>query len=328
MYLSRAYGCVVSSDLDLKLPPVDGDTPIDMTLRRADDGYDTDWDPDATEVMSFHRDDAQGHGSLSARTPGGYRLRFEGCCEFDLNPALDRIVWRLAPGADAGLVPIVAVGALMTLKFMLAGELVLHSSAVAVGGRGLAFVGRSGMGKSTMATVMCSAGATMVTDDVGRVIFDPDGVKLAAGGRESRLRASALSLADLMPSSDARRTDDGRLALSLPGSTLDTVPLDAVVVPLPAHNGTELELRPLGARDALMALAMFPRLPGLTDPAMQARQFERIGALAQRVPIFAASIPWSADTLDHRTAAALVGALGWDAPDDLHLTSQARPATP
>lgn len=310
MYVSCVYGCVVSSDVDLNFPPATAGSPIEVTLHQARDRYNCAWEPAPADLMSRHRNFENGHGYVSARVPDGYRLRFDDCCEFDLNAALDQIVWRLAPGADSGLVPIMAAGALMSLKFMLAGELVLHSSAVTFNGRGLAFVGRSGMGKSTMATVMCTFGATMITDDVGRVRFDADDVKLVAGAHESRLRASAASLAELVPASSVRRTGDGRLAVSLRRSRLAESPLDAVVVPLPAHEGTALQLRALGARDAVLTIAMFPRLSGLIDREMQARQFEQIARLVDRVPVFAATIPWGG-ALDDRTAAALVGALGW-----------------
>jgi hypothetical protein len=311
MYLSRLYGCVVASDLDLHQAPLRPGTPADLTLRRAPDEWDGTWKAEPADLISRRWSEERQEGYLSARTEDGYRLRLDDVCEFDLNAGLDEVVWRVAPGTDPGLVAVVAVGGLMTLKFMLQGELVLHASAVNVGGRGLAFVGRSGMGKSTMATLMCRAGASMVTDDVGRVIFDGDGVRLAAGGRESRLRKPAESLADLIADTESRLTGDGRLALTLPGSTLDSIPLDAVVIPLPTREGTEVTLRALSPAQAVVVVNMFPRLTGLVDEDVRSRQFHQIADLAERVPVFSAAIPWG-PPFDPAIPAQLYQEMGWD----------------
>ena len=60
-------------------------------------------------------------------------------------------------------------GTLLAFVLTMRGEAVLHASAVQVGDAALAFVGASGMGKSTMATLLCADGARLVTDDVLRL---------------------------------------------------------------------------------------------------------------------------------------------------------------
>jgi len=311
MYLSKLYGCVIATDVDLYLPPLAAGTPPDLTLRQADDEYDPGWKPEPMDVISDYWNDDLQQGYVSARTADGYRLRLHNYCEYDLNRELDQVVWRVAPAPKNWLIAAGAVGALMTLKLMLQGDLVLHASAVSVGGRGLAFVGRSGMGKSTMASLMCRAGALHVTDDVGRVIFEGDGVKLATGGHESRLRRKATAVADLMPEVSARQTGDGRLALSLTRTTAETVPLDAVVIPLPRRAGTELKLDTKSPAEIVILLNRFPRLVGLQDPAMLERQFQQLVDLAERVPVFTATIPWG-PSYQPEAAPELVRQLGWD----------------
>jgi hypothetical protein len=313
MYVSRIYGCVVSSDVDLNLAPLDAAARPDLTLRQAHDEYDPGWKPEPTDLMSRYWSEAYQNGYLSARTTDGYRLRFDDYCEFDLNAGLDRAKWRVAPGAEPGLVPIVTAGALMTLKLMLGGDLVLHSSAVTVNGRGLAFVGRSGMGKSTMATLMCASGALAVTDDVGRVIFTQSGVRLAAGGHESRLRVSAKPIAGLLPDLDVRQTHDDRLALSLPPSALDTVPLDAIVVPCPSREAKEVHLRAISKPQAVILLSTFPRLSGMLDTTLIDNQFQMMADLVERVPVFTATIPWGA-SFNPETGPRLIRELGWGSP--------------
>jgi hypothetical protein len=71
-----------------------------------------------------------------------------------------------------GLESVVLGGMGLATVLMLRGHLLLHASAV-VRGRGGGRGGRQvGMGKSTVATLLCGSGALMVTDDVLRVDLD------------------------------------------------------------------------------------------------------------------------------------------------------------
>ncbi|WP_037263758.1 HPr kinase/phosphorylase [Roseivivax halodurans] len=64
----------------------------------------------------------------------------------------------------------------------MAGPLILHATAVAIGTRGALIRGPSGSGKSALALEMMAAGAALVSDD--RVILEdgPDGIALTAPG--------------------------------------------------------------------------------------------------------------------------------------------------
>jgi len=55
-------------------------------------------------------------------------------------------------------------------------EVVLHATAVAVGGRGLLILGRSGAGKSSLALQLIALGARLVADDRTRVTLGPAGL--------------------------------------------------------------------------------------------------------------------------------------------------------
>ncbi|MDD3230679.1 MAG: hypothetical protein PHE09_15885 [Oscillospiraceae bacterium] len=56
------------------------------------------------------------------------------------------------------------------------GYLVLHGSAVQIGGRGVLFTGTSGVGKSTLAAAFCKKGYRILTDDVCAIRIDKTGV--------------------------------------------------------------------------------------------------------------------------------------------------------
>ena len=129
-----------------------------------------------------------------------------------------RLRHRARPGAGSsavptrpsisGMVAILVTGLLVAYLLILDGQCVLHASAVEVDGAAVAFLGRSGIGKSTMATLCCAAGARLVTDDVLR-LDTTSGVHCIG-----RTRAPAASLARRRgrwkASAPRRRRPDGR----------------------------------------------------------------------------------------------------------------------
>ena len=103
-----------------------------------------------------------------------------------------------------GMEPIMIRGSLAALQLYLRGHLVLHASAVQLVDHAVAFIGHSGMGKSTLATLMCADGSgTVITDDVLRVDKNSDRSPGSKTGQpEVRLRSGAEGLGD--------RFDDSR----------------------------------------------------------------------------------------------------------------------
>jgi hypothetical protein len=239
--------------------------------------------------------DRDGGGPLYRLATTGARtvLRYPGVCEFTGDALLSDVVFHLDPAADPGLVPVLAAGALVAVHLRLCGALVLHASAVAVDDRGLAFVGSSGMGKSTVASALAAAGHPLVSDDVLRVTLTaPAGPLTHRGSTESRLRPSARVLADRADPAHVRLTADDRLALRLPAYREPDLPFAACVVPLPHRDGPELVLEQLAPTGALLWLLRFPRVVGWLDPAGSAREFQALGDLVERVPVYLARIPW------------------------------------
>lgn len=305
------YGSLIASDLDLYLPESNAPAGSQMTLRRSDHRLDPEWIPESIDVVVDFRMEDRGIHYLAARTNFGFRLRFSDVCEFDLNRDLSQVIWRTAPGCDDGLVSVLAVGALMAFRLMLAGHLVLHCSAVLVGKRGLAFVGSSGMGKSTMATLLCATGASLIADDIGRVDILDGGALIWPGSVESRLRPAAARLEEMFDDSAVSRpTIDGRSALRLPSMSGEPASLDAVVVPVPSRGHHEPEMEILSGGQALLTLSRFPRVLGLVDRELQERQFNLLADLVERVPVYVARVPWGPPFMAE-TGDRLLEQLGW-----------------
>jgi hypothetical protein len=235
--------------------------------------------PDARPFMTF------------LETAEGYLLRCHGICDVSLDPAASVARCHQDPAEDPELLPVVITGMLVAMVLVLRGALVLHASAVEVRGRAIAVVGRSGMGKSTLATLLCGAGARLVTDDVLRVDPGPP-AQCWLGSTESRLRPAAAPLAEEFHATAARATADGRTALTLPPSDVDPLPLAAVLIPWPDRTATAVNVEWQPAAQAMVTLSGFPRLTGWTDPRTNAQQFQLLGRLVRTVPVGVARVPW------------------------------------
>lgn len=240
---------------------------------------------------------------------GDVLLRLHGLVDFLINPDLRTVRTWTDPRCDAEMLGILVAGNMLATVLTLRGETVLHASAVEVGGRAVAFVAHSGMGKSTLATLACDRGARFVTDDLLRpCLVDGEPVRCWPGGAENRLRRP---LDDLVgdPAVPTRASVDGRVVWS-PPRTHEALPeLAAIVLPGldPTHSRVETTLLPPGV--AIMELTHRPRLLGWTDPAVRARQFANLAQLVRSLPVIAARVPWG-PPFDPATIDALLGAVG------------------
>ncbi len=232
---------------------------------------------------------------------GGYRLRYASVCDFLVDAGLRRVEVRPVTGADPDMVSVFAGGALPAFVLVMRGEPVLHASVVDVGGRAVAYVGQSGMGKSTLAGLTCAAGGRLVTDDVLRLetAGAADTASTAAvprcylGGGELRLRTTAGALTDRFDSAPTtRRTGDGRDALRMVPSESELLPLGGIVIPFPDRAATGLTLDRLDPVRAVLALVSFPRFIGWEDRVTQAQQFQLLGDVCDRVAVHTAQVPW------------------------------------
>ena len=223
---------------------------------------------------------------------GSYLLRWPGAVEIALNADATRAVGVVDPDVDPGLLEVLTKGALLAFVLLIRGEALLHASAVEHDGRAVGLVGASGMGKSTLATMLCAGGARLLTDDVLRLELRADAVAAHRGVAETRLRPAAAELADLFGPDQRTETADGRQALRLEPSPLEELPLDLLVVPQPRRDLTEMTAVRVPPLEAMLLLSRFPRFPGWKDKAELARQFQHLGELVERVPVVLLRVPW------------------------------------
>jgi hypothetical protein len=223
--------------------------------------------------------------------PSGYRLRAYGICDFDISQDLTEVTCHPEPGVDPEWIPLLLRGTVMALLLDLRGSPSLHASAVEIDGRGFAFAGSRGSGKTTTAALLCVAGGRLVTDDVLAVELSGEGPRCAIGSAELRLRQGAVDLCGEWVLA-ARPLIDGRLAVRPVVADGETVPLTSLVFPAPSRSAHRITVHRVKAVDAVFRLATAARITGWRCPELLRRALSLQAKIAAEVPVFDATIPW------------------------------------
>lgn len=303
------YGLRVDSDLPLhQNRDVDDDLPPDVALtigaRRAVPAH----EPEGLLLADITDDDGTRFFTFVRCVDGSYVLRYYRIGDFVVSADLAHVMLHLDPDVDPGLAAVLAAGSLPAFLILAGGFPLLHASAVEIDGHALAFVGASGMGKSTMATIMCASGGKLITDDVLRLDLDAGSVRCILGGTETRLRKSAVGLMTAFgDDASARRTSDERDALGLPPSRTERLPLAAIVIPQPVTDTSEVTLQRLSRMEALLMLSRFPRIVGWQESSVLQQQFEFLADIVDRVPVYLGYLPWGPPFAPELAARVLAG---------------------
>ena len=223
----------------------------------------------------------------------GYVFRFHGLCDFELTADGHLVTCRPGPECSDGLLQVLLAGAVTALIHTLRGRAVLHASAVNLDGVTVAVTGRSGAGKSTVAAMLCSAGARLVADDVLVLDRDAEGAWSTGVTHEIRLRPLATPVTELFspPLPEPRSTADGRVAIAPPLATSEDQPISVVLLPRPAQGATGVSLEPVDPLTAFVRLAANARIPGLVSSPLARTYFETASLLAATTPVAMAHIP-------------------------------------
>ncbi len=247
-----------------------------------------------------------------------YRL-----ADFVIDTESRQVIFHRDPACDPEIVAILLTGTVTAFLLSAKGALVLHASAVEVDSEAVAFVGLSGQGKTTVATLLCTEGYPLVTDDLLPVEAHGGEVTCVPGGIELRVREKSQELADWLASEvPRRRTADDRLAVAVPVTNVDRLPLATVVIPLPDRQSREVSAHRLSAGEAAMFLARFQRIEGWTSPNVLAcavrSDYRHRGdcARARDAHPLGAALPWRPGCRDHDDIAA-AAPLGGSTPFEL-----------
>ncbi len=271
--LRQAYGLRIRSTLPMaELPPADGPE-ADIEIVEG---------PVPTELPG-----ATDRGVRYQAAPGQLLLTVDGIARFLISEGR-RIVIESPPGADPEDVRLFLYGSAFAALLHQRGDLVLHGSAIATGNSCVAFLGVSGIGKSTMAMACQRRGYPVLTDDVCAVRADASGrLLLHPGLPHAKLWLDSLKQFDLAPDG-LRRIRQALEKRAVPlGETFATAPFPVrKLYILRATNEPDIQLTPVEGPQRLNALKQqtyrFHFVDGL---AAKPAHFRAALALAQQATV-------------------------------------------
>jgi hypothetical protein len=220
------HGLNVRSEYELDVPTTEH--PADLSVRDGGDRALPLAPPVGTPVAQLG---VAGAGYAAAEHDGEIVVRFFGLADFVIDLDAGSVTAHRAPVSERlhperDLVPILLESAVLSVVLGAMGHFALHASAVQHDRAAVAVVGHSGSGKTTVAALLCAAGAKLVTDDLLRVDVDGPELLCHRGTQRLRLRAGAAAVGDLMPGVQVKVTEDDRVGIAAPGMRSATSPCE------------------------------------------------------------------------------------------------------
>lgn len=232
------------------------------------------------------------------------RLQVDGVANY-LIEAGRRITITRAPGADDDDVRVFLLGSALGALLHQRGDLVLHGSAVEWNGEAVVFLGRSGVGKSTLATAFKRRGHAVLTDDLCVVRPRADGRMVAQPGfPQAKLWLDSLKRLEFAPDQlKPIRAKIEKRALPL-ADQFHGAPLPVrKLYLLGPHNGDNFVLTPgVGAQKFNVIKNHTYRFLYIADVSAKAGHFKQGMRLAQQVPLVRVVRPMSGFRIDELVA--------------------------
>lgn len=165
------------------------------------------------------------------------------------------------------------------------GAIVLHASAAARGGEAVAFVGRAGQGKSTMAEFCRSRGYTVLTDDVLALRVEGGEAWAYPSYPFIRLREKSAQIVEDFSGLPVLDWKDGRRVRMLDQVERSRARLRRIYVLEGADDDSESVVELSGREGVLNLLPHVRSKDLLTDPPYPGRLLEQLGDLVRTVPV-------------------------------------------
>lgn len=238
--------------------------------------------PDGRPWAFFHRD------------APGYLLRFPDLADFQVSDDGQQVLGWAVPTVGPATVEHLYLNQVLPLALGRQGKLVLHASAIDLGGAGVAFIGESGRGKSTLAASFATSGTRFLSDD---------GLQLQLEGQELMAIPSHPSIRLWEDSQTALVGDTGRLApgveytpkarlLAGPGLAHGDHPvaLRATYFLGPGEAET-VQIEPVAPGTAVLELLKHSFLLDIAQQEALAEHFDDITTIANRGRFFRLDYP-------------------------------------
>ncbi len=234
-----AYGLEINSSLALPELVAGREAPADVVVRMG-------------AVEPLPREGTRPAASFRPR-PQEARLYWEEAGRFLVRDGRE-ITVEPAPGVEEEVLRLYVLGPAMAMLLHQRGLLVLHASAVEMGGGGVAFLGGPGWGKSTTAAALHARGHALVADDV--IALDPDGAgppTLASGFPQLKLAPDVARSVGEAPEGLARLhpRHQKRGHRNIRPFRTEPLPLRRLYV---LEEGPAIELEPVSPQEAVVEL--------------------------------------------------------------------------
>jgi len=228
------------------------------------------------------------------RSGDGYLLRFPELADFEVSADGTEIIAHPADGTDEATVEHLYINQLVPLALSRQGRPAYHASVVTVPGGAVAFLGKTGMGKSTLAASFALNESAFLTDDA--LLIEESGGSCLAIPSHASLRLWDDSMEALV---DDRIAKASAISYSskdrlLAGEALtyceEPQALLAAFV-LERQGGQDVTIRELSGLDRYMAWLGNSFLLDIEDHELLAQHFEWTHRISGAVPTFALDYP-------------------------------------
>jgi hypothetical protein len=196
-----------------------------------------------------------------------------------------QIIIDPAANADPGVVRLFLLGPVLALLLHQRKHLVLHASAVCMGGGAVAFVADKGMGKSTLAACLHARGNALVADDVVAIDTSSAAPMVHPGFPQLKLfpESAALLTANACDLPRVHPDYDKRAQRADAHFPTDTMPLKRIFV---LGDGESHRIEPATGQHAFIELVRHSYLLELLGPtAAWADHFQQAVAVARQAPV-------------------------------------------
>ncbi|NOX98844.1 MAG: hypothetical protein GXP30_03780 [Verrucomicrobia bacterium] len=238
-----------------------------------------------------------------------FLLRFNRCGDFLVKPASRMIVCTPVHESDDHTLHHLLLNQVIPRLLAQLGETVLHASAVSLKTNdiAIAFIGESGVGKSTLAAWFCRKGASLLTDDCLRIVSGDDHPALAIPSYPTiRIWGDSRDqlVSDIEPKpSPTKNSYNNKLQFlneELPFEYCDSpAPLTAIFLLTPhSCHKKDIEIYKTSQKELVRKMISNCFRLDIKDPSILKNEFERLTNLAINVPAFTVSYPKEWDRID------------------------------
>jgi hypothetical protein len=223
-----------------------------------------------------------------------YVLRFPGLADFEVSGDGTSVTAYPTESTDSATLEHLYINQVLPLALSRQGRPSFHASVVTVPGGAIAFLGKTGMGKSTLAASFALENAEFLTDDSLLVDEVEDGCQALPSHASLRLWADSVDALVGDSTKEAGAISYSTKARLLAGDALshrkEPMTLLAAFL-LKLENVSEIAIRSLQGAERQMAWVSNSYLLDIEDRLLLAEHFDWTHRIAEAIPTFALDYP-------------------------------------